>query len=105
MDSHTLATIHSLARTSPPTKVANIQRDRPAAGLLQDLVKGAAANPRLQGIEIDGALAAAGFSPQDVAKTAGALVACHELGLSVKEAASTLNLHEDFLQAIAVIAQ
>jgi hypothetical protein len=105
MDPNTLATIHSLAQSSPPIKVAEIQLDRPSTGLLQDLIKGAAANPRLKGVEIDGALAAAGFSPQDVAKTAGALVACHDLGLSVKEASSALNLHEDYLQAIAVIAQ
>jgi len=101
MNSTTLAKIRQMAGSPTGEKTA---QDPLSRGLIQDLLKGAAQNPRLQAIELGGALAQSGFSHLDIAKTAGVLFACHEAGLTVKEACEAIGLQEDALQAIAVVA-
>lgn len=99
MDSKTIATIREMAGTKTAAVADPLSRT-----LINDLIKGAAANPRLQGVELGGALAGAGFGPFDLAKTAGVIRACDEAGLSVKQASEATGLHEDYLQAIVVVA-
>jgi hypothetical protein len=91
---------------TPATKTEGGERTAADMGaLIQDLIEGAQKNSNLAGIELDGALAQAGFTPLDVAKTAGVLVALGEAEFTVKEACEATGLDETTLQAIAVVAQ
>jgi hypothetical protein len=76
-----------------------------SSNLINDLIKGASANPRLKNVELGGALSNGGFTQFDIAKTAGTLVALSEAEYTVKEACEALNLDEDTLQAIVVVTQ
>jgi hypothetical protein len=95
MNEKTLEMINGMAGV----KTASV--DAVSAGLINDLIKGASQNPRLKNVELGGALAGAGFSAIDVAKTAGALLALEEAGYGVKEASEAMSLDEDTLQAVA----
>ena len=75
------------------------------SNLIQDLIEGAQKNSNLAGIELDGALGQAGFTPLDIAKTAGVLAALNEAQFTVKEACEATGLDETTLQAIVIVAQ
>lgn len=77
--------------------------------IVQDLIKGAQANPRTGAIQVNATtaemkLAAAGVGPLDIAHMFGTLQALDEAGFSKKEAAEYLAVDEDAIDAVLATA-
>ena len=73
--------------------------------IIDDLVKGAQANPRTGAIQFykeqaEQKLASAGITPLDVAHMAGTLTALDEAGFSKKEAAEYLQVTEEAIDDV-----
>lgn len=81
-----------------------------AARIVDDLVKGAQANPRLGNVQhyteqAEVKLASAGITPLDVAHMAGTLKALDEAGFSKKEAAEYLNVPEAVIDDVLKVIE
>jgi hypothetical protein len=97
-----LATIQKIAGAPLPNKDAGSNR------IIDDLVKGAQANPRTGAVEVgsDGVevkLASQGVTPLDIAHMKGTLKALGEAQFSLKEASEYLQVSEADIQAVLSI--
>lgn len=93
-----LNTIQKLA--GPAVKTAGV-----GDNVVSDLIKGAQNNPRLGNVQLDAAgceqkLAAAGVTPLEIAKLAGALTAFAEAECTFKEASEALGVPEVILSYV-----